>query len=97
LSSICRRTGSATPYARRSVSMRSASRVASQDLRRDSSGWADEGLSAANGDGPTPARRVSCSPGAEGALVLWEGLCVNEERCASAGTMRRDYETGVGG
>jgi hypothetical protein len=79
--------------------MRSCSRVASQLLSRASSGWAEVvGWSRASVllavlvarvlEGPTPERRVSCRPGAEGADADWRW--VKEEVCASAGTMRRD-------
>jgi hypothetical protein len=73
--------------------------VASQFLRRDSRGWDEMGLVVpvavaevvreSRGEGPTPDRRVSCRPGAEGADVLW--LWVNVEGWVSEGMMRRDW------
>jgi hypothetical protein len=72
--------------------MRSCSWVASQFLRRDSSGWEDVGrLEGVKGEGERPARRVSCTPGAEGAeveVVVW----VKVEGLEFSGTMRRDWE-----
>lgn len=60
-------------------------------MRRASSGWAEDGLSAAAyGDGPTPARSVSCSPGADGALTPRSAMWLKEVAWESAGTMRRD-------
>lgn len=75
-SSIPRRTGSAMPYIRRSVSIFIASCVARHASRRASSGWVDTGagiVRAAADGGPQGAgrvrlsRRVSGRPGAEGA------------------------------
>ena len=87
--------GSAMPKVRRSVDMRSCSRVASQALSRASRGCAEVGAVelevASKGDGPTPARRVSCRPGAEGAEWLRSEMWVNVEEWESAGTMRRDW------
>jgi len=70
--------------------------VASQCLRRASSGCAEDGLVepgvASYGLGPTPARSVSCRPGAEGALWLRSEMWLKEEECESAGMMRRACE-----
>lgn len=70
------------PKVRRRVSIRSASRVASHCLRRDSKGWdemgrdeaeaeeeEDLGATVSRGLGARPERRVSCRPGAEGAAM----------------------------
>lgn len=84
------------PYVRRKVSMRRDSLVASQDLRRASRGCAEMGLSVSCGEGPTPARRRSCRPGAEGAAREAEGMWLNVEAWASCGTMRSDWIVGGG-
>lgn len=80
--------------------MRKASRVASHCLRRDSRGCEEMGTAEAveapeeeetesSGFGARPERRVSWSPGAEGAAMerRWVKVVVWE----SAGTMRRDW------
>jgi hypothetical protein len=84
--------------------MRRASCVASQDLRRVSSGWVLSGraeglLAEVFGEevrrlGPTPARRVSWIPGAEGAPrdLAWRWECVLA--WPEAGTMRIACEEG---
>ncbi len=46
------------------------------------------------GEGPTPARRTSWRPGAEGALVLWERW-EKEVEWLSEGTKRRDWTNGL--
>jgi len=77
--------------------MRSCSRVDSQLLRRASRGWDEIGVAEEEreeGEGPTPERRVSCRPGAEGAEV--DCRWVKEVVCESWGTMRRDWEGGFG-
>lgn len=48
------------------------------------------------GSGPTPARRVSCRPGAEGAPWAEGRMWEKVEAWLSAGTMRRDWR-GEGG
>ncbi|TFB03135.1 hypothetical protein CCMA1212_004549 [Trichoderma ghanense] len=91
LSSMPRRMGSAMPKVRRRDSMRTASWVASQDLRRASRGCVETGLLAAasKGERPTPWRRVSWMPGAEGAEEVWS-VWEKVEGPLAAGTIRRD-------
>lgn len=63
--------------------------MASQPLRRASSGCDETGAEAATwAEGPRPARRVSWMPGAEGAEweTMWEWVLAWE----FSGTMRRD-------
>lgn len=93
-SSICRRTGSASPNWRRRSCIFSSSWVLRQFARRDSRGWVDCRVvlwvvvdgEAAGWSWFRRARRVSCTPGAEGAPfsgVVCEG-------CGAAGVRRRD-------
>lgn len=67
-----------------------ASCVSSQRLRRDSSGCAESGMEAADvvTDGPTPWRRVSCRPGAEGAPRDFGDRCECEVEWPLGGAMR---------
>lgn len=60
------------PKVRRSDSIRRDSCVDSQALRRASRGWRDAGALGMLevSEGPTPWRRVSWTPGAEGAEVF---------------------------
>lgn len=51
---------------------------------------ADEPSLPLRGEGPTPARRVSWSPGAEGAAADREERWLKVLLWESAGTMRRD-------
>lgn len=65
--------------------------MASQDLRRASRGCVETGLLAAasKGERPTPWRRVSWMPGAEGAEEVWSAW-EKVEGPLAAGTIRRD-------
>lgn len=71
--------------------------MASQLLRRASRGCAEEGLLAAasKGDWATPWRRVSWTPGAEGAEVV-RFVWLKEVAWLFSGTIRRDCD-GEGG
>ena len=46
-------------------------------------------MAGVNGEGPTPARRVSWRPGAEGAPAVRSEMWLKVEVCWSAGTIRR--------
>lgn len=74
--------------------MRKDSWVVDHCLRRASNGCAEVGVVDdvvwAYGSGPTPARRVSWRPGAEGAPWAEGRMCEKVEVWFSAGTMRRD-------
>lgn len=83
------------PKVRRRLSMRRASWVDSQALRRASSGWRETGAgdSADKVFGPMPWRSVSWTPGADGADVLVD---LKVLVWAEGGTMRMDCEEGCG-
>jgi hypothetical protein len=70
--------------------------VASQFLRRDSRGWDESvvGVWLRFTEGPTPARRVSWRPGAEGAPVVRWARWEWEVEWVEGGEMRIAWRRG---